>query len=59
MTYFSRCGTIPYTDDVHCFENTHAPHINMKIVNLTATRFHYYAGQYVHLAAVLYEDFPN
>ena len=58
-THLSRCITVPYTDEVHCIESGHAPHINFRIDNLTATRFHYYGGQYLHLAAILYEEFPN
>lgn len=58
-THFSRCGTIPYTHEVHCFESTHVPHLNYRISNLTATRFHYYRGVYLHLAAAVIEEFPN
>lgn len=35
------------------------PHLNQKINNLTASRFHYYDGRYVHLAAAVLEEFPN
>ena len=59
VTHFSRCATVPYTPEVHCFENTHVPHLNQKINNLTASRFHYYEGRYLHLAAVVLEEFPN
>lgn len=58
-TYFSLCAAIPYTDEVHCFENTHAPHIDFKIKKLIANRFHVYGGNYAHLVAIVYEDFPN
>lgn len=59
VTHFSRCAVIPYTPEVHCFENTHIPDASHRIVNLTATRFHYYQGRYVHLAAIVYDSFPN
>lgn len=58
-TYFSRCTTIQFTEQVYCEDGGHAPHISFKISNLTATRFHYYGGQYAHLAAILYEALPN
>jgi hypothetical protein len=58
-THFSRCVTVPFTDEVHCIESGYAPHINFKIANLTANRFHYYGGQFIHLAAILYEELPN
>ena len=50
---------VPYTNEVHCFESTHVLHINYKIANLTASRFHYYQGRYLHLAAAVFEEFPN
>lgn len=53
-THFSRCITVPYTDEVHCIESGYAPHLNFRIANLTANRFHYYGGKYIHLAAILY-----
>lgn len=59
VTHFSRCAVVPYTDEVHCFESTHVPHINFRIANLTATRFHYYQGRYSHIAAIVYDDIPN
>lgn len=59
VTHFSRCAVVPFTDEVHCFESTHVPHINYKVVNLTSTRFHYYQGQYRHIAAIVYEALPN
>lgn len=58
-THFSKCITVQFTDEVHCVQTTYAPHLSMRILNLTANRFHYYGGQYIHLAAVLYEGFPN
>lgn len=58
-THFSRCVTVPYTEEVHCIESGYAPHINFRIANLTANRFHYYGGDYIHLAAILYEALPN
>lgn len=58
-THFSRCVTVPYTEEVHCIESGYAPHINFRIANLTANRFHYYGGDYIHLAAILYEELPN
>jgi hypothetical protein len=58
-TYFSKCITIQYTEEVTCQDGGYAPHINFRISNLTANRFHYYGGQYIHLAAVLYEALPN
>jgi hypothetical protein len=59
VTHFSRCAVVPFTDEVHCFESTNVPHINYKVVNLTASRFHYYQGNYLHLAAIVYEALPN
>jgi hypothetical protein len=59
VTHFSRCAVIPFTDEVHCFESTHVPHISDRIVNFTSTRFHYYQGNYVHLAAAVFDSFPN
>ena len=58
-THFSRCITVPFTPEVHCVESGYAPHINFRIANLTANYFHYYGGQYIHLAAILYDEFPN
>ena len=58
-THFSRCITVPYTQEVHCIERGEAPHINFRINNLTATRFKYYGGYYLHLTAIVYEEFPN
>jgi hypothetical protein len=58
-THFSRCVTVPFTEEVHCIESGYAPHISFKIANLTANRFHYYDGKYIHLAAILYEELPN
>ena len=31
----------------------------MRIATLVASRFHYYEGQYLHLTAILYDQFPN
>jgi hypothetical protein len=59
FTHFSKCITVPYTDEVHCIDSGYAPHIDFRIANLTANRFHYYAGQYLHLAAIVYEELPN
>jgi len=58
-TYFSLCAVIPYTDEIHCFDNTHAPHIDFRINKLVASRFHVYGGRYAHLVAIVYYDFPN
>lgn len=58
-THFSHCITVPYTDIVNCSENGYAPHINWKISNLTANRFHYYENNYLHLAAIVYEESNN
>jgi hypothetical protein len=33
--------------------------LNHKIVNLTATVFVPYSGKFVHLAAIIFETFPN
>lgn len=59
FTYFSMCITVPYTDEVHCVDSGYAPHIDFRIANLTANRFHYYGGKYLHLAAIVYEELPN
>ena len=45
--------------NVTCNESGHIPVVNHKILNLTANRFHYYQGQYLHLAAIVYESLPN
>ena len=58
-THFSRCAAIPYTPEVHCFDTKHVPHMNFALANLTANRFHYYQGRYLHLAAAVYKDIPN
>lgn len=59
FTHFSKCITVPYTDEVHCVDSGYAPHIDFRIANLTANRFHYYGGQYLHLTAIVYEEIPN
>jgi len=59
VTVFSLCAVVPFTDEVHCFENTHAPHIDFRITRLVANRFHVYADQYAHLVAIVYDQFPN
>lgn len=38
-THISRCKTTAYSKDVHCAEDSHFPHINYVINNLTATAF--------------------
>lgn len=59
VTHFSMCTTIPYSDEVNCRESGFAPHIDFRIANLTANRFHYYEGKFIHLAAILFNEFPN
>lgn len=59
VTHFLECETPPYAEDVHCKDEGHVPQANHKILNLTATRFDQYEGRHVHLAAIVYETFPN
>ena len=54
-----RCKTVPYTRNVTCEDDGHKPSINHPILNLTANKFEYYAGQYAHIAAILYDTLPN
>lgn len=59
ITHFLECETVPYTKDVKCKDDGYLPHVKDKINNLTATRFDQYAGRHVHLAAIVYETYPN
>lgn len=54
-THISECRTVEYSKDVYCQEDSHFPHINYKIDNLTATAFLPNYGTILHLVAVLYE----
>lgn len=58
-THFSRCITIPFSDVVNCVERGFASQINFRIANITANRFQYYEGRYLHFAAILYRDLSN
>jgi len=53
------CITVRFTEEVHCFDSGYAPHLNKRISNITANRFHYYDGKYIHLAAILFDEYPN
>lgn len=50
----SFCKTIPGDINVYCEDDAYHPTLNHKIVNLTATVFIPYSGQFVHLAAILF-----
>ena len=58
-THFAKCRTWQGEPNVTCEDNSFVEHINEKIANLTANRFHYYDGKYAHLVAIVYEDLPN
>ena len=58
-THFAKCRTFIGLQDVNCTDDSFMPHINERIANLTASRFHYYNGHYVHLTAMVFQDFPN
>jgi hypothetical protein len=34
-------------------------HINFRIADMTANRFRYYEGIYLHFAAIIYQDLQN
>lgn len=58
-THISECRSAAFSKDIYCRQDSHQPHINYKIDNLTATAFMPNYGEYLHLAAVLFEEFPN
>lgn len=59
ITHFSECETVPFTKNVNCKDNGYVPFLNMRIKNLTATRYDQYEGRHVHLVAVVIDEFPN
>lgn len=58
-THFVKCTTVPFTKNVTCEDDGYIAEVNHKILNLTANRFHYYEGKYIHLVAIVYESLPN
>jgi hypothetical protein len=58
-THIAECRSAAFSKDVYCRQDSNMPVINYKIDNLTATAFMPNYGEVLHLAAVLYEEFPN
>ncbi len=58
-THVAECRSALYSKDVYCRQDSHMPQIHYKIDNLTATAFLPNYGEVLHLAAVLYEEFPT
>jgi hypothetical protein len=48
-----------FSKEINCSQDSHQPHINHRIMNLTATVFKPNYGDFLHIAAVTYDDYPN
>ena len=58
-THIAECRSAAFIKDIYCRQDSHQPHINYKINNLTATAFLPNYGEVLHIVAVLFEEFPN